>query len=103
MSGLTSAISAAQKNRGTIFVEDALLMEKHTYPGEQFIFRLAAPRCADDAVAGSFVHLQCDTRIAMRRPLSIMRTNAAEGWIEILFKENKNETKGEKALAGLNQ
>ena len=61
-------------------------MEKHAYPGEQFVFRLAAPRCAHDAVAGSFVHLQCDTHIAMRRPLSIMRTNASEGWIEILFK-----------------
>ena len=86
MSGLTPAISAAQKNRGTIFVEDALLTEKHAYPDEQFVFRLAAPFCAQSAEAGSFVHVQCDKRIAMRRPLSIMRTNASEGWIEILFK-----------------
>jgi dihydroorotate dehydrogenase electron transfer subunit len=86
VSGLTPAISAAQKNRGTIFIEDALLTGKHAYPGGQFVFRLAAPLCAQNAVAGSFVHLQCDKRIAMRRPLSIMRTNAGEGWIEILFK-----------------
>jgi len=86
VSGLTPAISAAQENRSTIFIEDALLIEKHAYPGEQFVFRLAAPQCARDAVAGSFIHLQCDKRIAMRRPLSIMRTSARDGWIEILFK-----------------
>ena len=86
MSGVTPAIQVAQKNRGTIFVEDALLTEKHAYTGEQFMLRLAAPQCAQHAVAGSFVHLQCDQRIAMRRPLSIMRTNISEGWIEVLFK-----------------
>jgi dihydroorotate dehydrogenase electron transfer subunit len=37
-------------------------------------------------VAGSFVHLTCDPSIPMRRPLSIMRANAAEGWIEVLYK-----------------
>jgi dihydroorotate dehydrogenase electron transfer subunit len=79
-------MSAAQKNRGTIFVEDALLLEKHAYAGEQFILRLDAPKCARNAVAGSFVHLQCDGSIPMRRPLSIMRVNAADGWIDVLFK-----------------
>jgi len=79
-------ISAAQKNRGTIFVEDATLLEKHTYAGEQFVLRLDAPKCARNAVAGSFVHLQCDDGIPMRRPLSIMRVSAADGWIDVLFK-----------------
>ncbi len=86
MSGLTPSIPVAQKNRDTIFVEDAILTHKNEYPGEQFVFRLAAPLCARNAIAGSFVHLQCDKRIAMRRPLSIMRANISEGWIEVLFK-----------------
>lgn len=80
------AILAAQKNRGTIFVEEAVLRKKYEYPGQQFVLRLEAPICSRSAVAGSFVHIQCDKSIPMRRPLSIMRTNVAEGWIELLFK-----------------
>ena len=86
MTSVNPVMSAAQKNRGTIFVEDAVLLEKHTYAGDQFILRLDAPKCARNAVAGSFVHLQCDDSIPMRRPLSIMRVNAVDGWIDILFK-----------------
>jgi dihydroorotate dehydrogenase electron transfer subunit len=33
-----------------------------------------------------FAHLTCDQGIPMRRPLSIMRANFAEGWIEFLYK-----------------
>jgi dihydroorotate dehydrogenase electron transfer subunit len=73
-------------SRGTLFVEEAVVLEQASYPGEQFILRLAAPRCAAGAVAGSFVHLTCDPSIPMRRPLSIMRANAREGWIEVLYK-----------------
>ena len=76
----------AQRNRGTLFVEDATVSHVETYPGEQFILRLDAPRCAASARPGSFVHVQCDKAIPMRRPLSIMRANADEGWIEVLFK-----------------
>ena len=79
-------MSAAQRNRGTIFVEDAVLLEKHTYADEQFVLRLDAPKCSRNAIAGSFVHLQCDDSIPMRRPLSIMRASAADGWIDVLFK-----------------
>jgi len=86
VTAVSSAISAAQKNRGTIFIEDALLLEKHSYAGEQFVLRLDAPKCSRNAQAGSFVHIQCDNGIPMRRPLSIMRVNAADGWIEVLFK-----------------
>jgi dihydroorotate dehydrogenase electron transfer subunit len=73
-------------HRGTLFVEEAVVLEQFSHPAEQFILRLAAPRCAARAVAGSFVHLTCDPSIPMRRPLSIMRANAAEGWIEVLYK-----------------
>jgi dihydroorotate dehydrogenase electron transfer subunit len=80
------ATNKAQKNRGTLFVEDAEVIEVSTFPGEQFITRLNAPKCAENAVAGSFVHVQCDESLPMRRPLSIMRVDAEAGWIEVLYK-----------------
>jgi dihydroorotate dehydrogenase electron transfer subunit len=76
----------AQKNRGTLFVEDATVATVERFPGEQFVVRLNAPQCARHATAGSFVHVQCDESIPMRRPLSIMRASPADGWIEVLFK-----------------
>lgn len=86
MTAATAAKSTAQANRGTIFVEDALLTCIREYPGQQFVLRLAAENCAQRARAGSFVHIRCDDGIPMRRPLSIMRTSAEAGWIELLFK-----------------
>jgi len=80
------ATKKAQKNRGTLFVEDAEVIAVKSFPGEQFITRLTAPKCAEHAAAGSFVHIQCDESMPMRRPLSIMRTDADEGWIEVLYK-----------------
>ncbi|MEX2123704.1 MAG: dihydroorotate dehydrogenase electron transfer subunit [Woeseia sp.] len=83
---LTPEQAAAQRNRATIFVEDALVTEVRTFPGDQFILRLHAPGTASRAVPGSFVHIRCDDDIPMRRPLSIMRANVVDGWIEVLFK-----------------
>jgi dihydroorotate dehydrogenase electron transfer subunit len=77
---------AAQQNRGTLFVEDATVIDVRTFPGDQYIIRLSSPRCAARATPGSFVHVQCDEAIPMRRPLSIMRVSAEDGWIEVLFK-----------------
>lgn len=79
-----AAQRAAQINRDTIFVEDAEVLSTTTFPGEQFVMRLRAPRCAAAATPGSFAHITCDESLPMRRPLSIMR--AREDWIEILFK-----------------
>lgn len=73
-------------HRGTIFVEDAAILEHRPYPGQQYILRLAAPETAARATAGSFVHLTVDPSIPMRRPLSIMRAAPEEGWIELLYK-----------------
>ncbi len=80
------AATEAQKHRGTIFVEDGEVIKVSTFPGAQYIFRLAAPLCASHAQPGSFVHAQCDMELPMRRPLSIMRANPVEGWIDLLFK-----------------
>ena len=73
-------------HRATLFVEDVEVSAVSSYPGEQYRLRLKSPKCAAHAIAGSFVHLQCDDSLLMRRPLSIMRANADEGWVEILFK-----------------
>jgi len=82
----TTAPGAAQRNRGTLFVEDAKVLDVQAWPGDQFIIRLASPLCAARAVPGSFIHVRCDDAIPMRRPLSIMRTDPEAGWIEVLFK-----------------
>ncbi len=73
-------------HRGTIHAIDAEVREHRAYPGGQFILRLHAPACARAASAGTFIHLQCTPGIPMRRPLSILRANAAEGWVEVLYK-----------------
>ena len=78
--------TAHHAHRGTIFVEDARVLSQESHPGRQFVLRVSAPRVARRATAGSFVHVAVDPDIPMRRPLSIMRVNAAEGWIEILYK-----------------
>ena len=81
---ITAAQERAQRNRDTIFVEDGEILAREEWPGQQFVMRIRAPRCAAAAAAGSFVHLTCDDALPMRRPMSIMRVG--EDWIEILFK-----------------
>jgi len=78
--------TTARPHRGTLFVEDGELLRSTAWPGRQFVQRIRAPRCASHAVAGSFVHLQCNPLIPMRRPLSIMRVDRTEGTIDVLFK-----------------
>jgi dihydroorotate dehydrogenase electron transfer subunit len=78
--------SAARTHRGTIHVEDAVLLSQQEFPGRQYVIRLHAPKCAATATPGSFAHLTCDPERPMRRPLSLMRADAREGWIEILYK-----------------
>jgi dihydroorotate dehydrogenase electron transfer subunit len=82
----SAASSAAGAHRGTLFVEDATILAIESFAGEQYVMRLHAQRCAARARAGSFIHLRCDDTIPMRRPLSILRADPREGWIEILFK-----------------
>jgi dihydroorotate dehydrogenase electron transfer subunit len=72
--------------RASLYLEQAQILSHQAFPGEQFVLRLQAPRCAAKARPGSFVHLQCDPMLPMRRPLSIMRTAASDGWVELLYK-----------------
>jgi dihydroorotate dehydrogenase electron transfer subunit len=81
---ITEAQKHAQRNRGTIFVEQGEVLGHETWPGDQYILRIRAPKCAAAARPGTFIHISCDEELPMRRPLSIMR--AADDWIEVLYK-----------------
>ena len=73
-------------HRGSIALEDGRVLGQHAYPGDQYVIRIEAPRCAARAQPGSFAHLTVDDDIPMRRPLSIMRADPQGGWIDILYK-----------------
>ena len=75
-----------EPNRGSVFLEDARVLAQHAHAGNQFVLRVHAPRAARRAQPGSFAHLTCDASVPMRRPLSIMRASADEGWLEFLYK-----------------
>lgn len=78
--------ATALSSRDSIFLENAAVVSRTEYAAGQFVLRLQAPLCAARATAGSFVHIQCHALMPMRRPLSIMRAHAVDGWIEVLFK-----------------
>jgi len=72
--------------RGTIGLETAQILSHQPCAGEQYVLRLQAPECAADARPGQFAHLACDPLLAMRRPISIMRTDPQQGWVDFLYK-----------------
>jgi dihydroorotate dehydrogenase electron transfer subunit len=78
--------AAPASHRGTIALEAAEVLAQARYEGEQYVLRLSAPRCAARATPGTFVHLRCGDDVPMRRPLSLMRADATDGWIELLYK-----------------
>jgi dihydroorotate dehydrogenase electron transfer subunit len=73
-------------HRDTIHVEDTEVLAHDAYADHQYILKLRAPKCAALAQPGSFVHLQVDPLMPMRRPLSIMRADKTRGTIDILYK-----------------
>ncbi len=73
-------------HRDSIGLEAAEVLSQHAFAGDQYVLKLKAPACAARAKAGQFAHLSCDPLLAMRRPLSIMRVDATEGWVEFLYK-----------------
>ncbi|NOY66512.1 MAG: dihydroorotate dehydrogenase electron transfer subunit [Gammaproteobacteria bacterium] len=80
-------------HRNTIFVENAKILSHDAFDAEQYILRVEAPECAKHALAGSFVHIQCDPQLLMRRPISIMRASKTRGWVDLLYKIEGNGTK----------
>ena len=79
-------VTAERPHRDTLYVEDAVVLEHDSYPGEQFILRVRAPECATHARPGSFAHIRCSASLPMRRPLSIMRADPQQGTVEFLYK-----------------
>ena len=80
-------------HRGTICLETAEILSHQAFEGDQYLLRVQAPECASLARAGQFAHLQCDPMLAMRRPLSIMRVDADQGWVDFLYKAVGNGTR----------
>ncbi len=80
------------ETRNTIFVEQAKILMHDNYAEKQYVLRLHAPQTAAHACPGSFIHLQCDSELLMRRPMSIMRANDKAGWIDILYKAHGDGT-----------
>ncbi len=81
---MTTATS--KSHRATIFPTQAEILSHDAFASEQYIMRVRALEIAQHAQAGSFVHIQCDPSLAMRRPISIMRVDKDAGWIEFLYK-----------------
>jgi dihydroorotate dehydrogenase electron transfer subunit len=73
-------------NRGTIFLSESEVLTQSRHAGEQYILRVHAPEAARTAKPGSFAHIRCDESIPLRRPLSIMESNAEDGWLEFLYR-----------------
>ncbi len=82
-----------KQHRDTINVELAEIISHEKYPGEQYILRVHAPIIANEAKAGSFVHIQCAPSLPMRRPISIMRTEPSSGMVDFLYKAVGEGTK----------
>ena len=76
---------------------EGLLLHRDDLGDQQHMLRIKAPQIAATAQPGQFVHLRCDPMLPLRRPMSIMRADAAEGWIEIMFRASG---KGTRLLAG---
>ena len=75
------------RDRGSILLEEAQILEHERFAGAQHRLRLRAPRIAADALPGTFVHVRCDAGLPMRRPMSIMGVQRGEGGLDLLFKE----------------
>ena len=78
--------------RNTLYVEQAEVLVQDAYADGQFHMRLRAPETAAHARPGHFIHMQCDPSLYMRRPMSIMRSNAKENTIDLLYKVHGHGT-----------
>ncbi|MCC6709254.1 MAG: dihydroorotate dehydrogenase electron transfer subunit [Gammaproteobacteria bacterium] len=80
------AANIARPHRGTIGLTDAKIIAVEHFEGAQHYLRLDCPGIAARALPGSFVHLKCDNELPMRRPMSVMRVSAQDGWLDVLYK-----------------
>ena len=78
-------MTAAHRNR--IFEEEAKILAHVHHDAGQHIMRLHAPKTAAQALPGQFVHLRVSQAKPLRRPISIMLTDAEQGTVDLLYKE----------------
>ncbi len=78
-------MTAAHRNR--IFEEEAKILAHVHHDAGQHIMRLHAPKTAVQALPGQFVHLRVSQAKPLRRPISIMLTDAEQGTVDLLYKE----------------
>ena len=76
----------SNSHRNTINVEEAEILSHQAFAGQQNLLTVHAPRIAETARAGSFVHITCDDSRPLRRPISIMRVDKKNGRVELLYK-----------------
>jgi dihydroorotate dehydrogenase electron transfer subunit len=76
----------SKANRATVALELGEILSHDSFDGDQYILRVRAPKAARRATPGTFAHITCDRAVPLRRPLSIMRAEPAEGWLEFLYK-----------------
>ena len=87
-----------KNSRDTICVEDANVVANTVYAEGQHVVRLLAPRIAEKSLPGQFIHIRCSDSLPMRRPMSIMRIDSKNGFVDFLFKVHGA---GSAALANL--
>ena len=86
--------------RNALYVEDSQIIANVRHGGDQFVMRLNAPKTAAHAAPGQFMHVQVSGDRPMRRPISIMLTDADKGTVDMLVKaigEGTHELKERKA------
>lgn len=76
----------SKSTRDTIFLEEAEVIGQQAYPGAQFVLRVRSVQLAAKAKPGQFAHIRCDPALPLRRPLSIMRVDTQQAWVEFLYK-----------------
>ncbi len=83
---MAGAAPSPRERRGSILIANASVVSVEQHDGAQCVMRVQCPPLAERALPGSFVHLRCADHLAMRRPMSVMRVSARDGWLDMLFK-----------------
>lgn len=83
---MAEAPAANKPHRGTIALAEATVIAVEHFAGAQHYLRLDCPSIAARCTPGCFVHLRCDDLLPMRRPMSVMRASARDGWLDVLYK-----------------
>ncbi|MEM7304227.1 MAG: dihydroorotate dehydrogenase electron transfer subunit, partial [Pseudomonadota bacterium] len=74
-------------SKSSIHIERARILRHEALPASQYVIRLETPQCAQSVLPGNFIHLSCDHNpYELKRPFSVLRASASEGWVEVLYK-----------------